>query len=164
MPSPSGTPYYASQNDLTNKWGNTAIQQWSDLDGAGTINVTRVNVALLYADSIINSVFLAGGIFTVYPGSYLVFASTTNGQVLANQWSCIIAGVYLYEAKSGRDEYYQNNLEPLLKKTMHQMQAASSDTKNSMGFDALRRWPVSNAPVGYAPGSRTAFNRGYGHG
>lgn len=145
----SGTPYYASQSDLILKWGTDTIVQWSDLDGAGSVNTSRVNVALLWADAQINSCFFAGGIYTVGPGQPLTLGPIST--VLTNQWACVIAGVYLYEVRSGRDERYLNNLRPQLDEVMKAMHLAASDTKNAMGFDAQRRWPVTNAAVGYCP-------------
>lgn len=145
----NGTPFYATQADLLSKWGQDTITQWSDLDGTGVLDAPRVNTSLLWADAQINAQFAAGGIFTLPNGGYLALGPVS--QILTNQWACIIAGTYLYEVRSGRDEKYNNNLLPQLAEVKKQMHLAASDTKNGMGFDARRSWPVSNAPLGYAP-------------
>ena len=143
----TGTPYYATLTDLTNRWGQQILLQWSDLDGTGSIDSERCNDALLWADSFINSEFLAGGVFTTSP--YLSLGPVSTIQT--NVWACVIAGVYLYEVRSGRDDYYKNNLRPQLDETVKQLHLAAGDNKNAMGFDAQRRWPVSNAATGYCP-------------
>ena len=145
----TGTPYYASLSDMLLRWGSDTVNQWSDLDGTGSVNTSRVNAALLWADAQIDSEFSAGGIYTVGPGQHLTFGPISS--VLTNQWACVIAGVWLYEVRSGRDERYTNNLRPQLDEAMKALHLAASDTKNAQGFDAQRRWPVTNAAVGYCP-------------
>lgn len=145
----TGTPYYATSNDLTDFWGNDIIVQWSDLDGTGSINTTRVNNALLIADAKINAVFASYGTFLATNTDYVT--ASPEGMNLLNQWSCVIAGVYLYEVRSGRDEKYLNNLEPRLKQVMEDIRLTAASAKMGMNIGAQPRWPVTNAAVRYRP-------------
>jgi phage gp36-like protein len=153
----TGTPFYSSQTDLITRWGTDFVTQKSDLDGTGTLNTARVTAALLWADAIIDSEFFAGQVFTVGNGQHLSLGPIST--VLTNQWAVTIAGVRLFEVCSGRGDEYKNNYGPQLEDVMKQIHLAASDTKNAMGFDAQRRWPVSNAAIGYAPNEGGPFRR-----
>jgi hypothetical protein len=154
------TSYYAQQQDLINYWGATTVQQWSDVDGTGTTNTTRIGLALQQADAQINAKFSAPSC----AGWFTVSATGLTGmgplaQALTKFWACVIAGAWLYQTRGLFDDQWKNKLSPLVDKVQNDM--AMSASRNS-GFDAGPSWPVGDvAPVPHTPNENGAPSSPY---
>jgi phage gp36-like protein len=84
--------YYATQDDVENRFGIDNIRIWSQLDNTvETADETRIQAALDYADAYINA-FFRGSQYA----APLVFA--TGGDV-AKVWAATIAGEWLFRSR-----------------------------------------------------------------
>jgi phage gp36-like protein len=144
IPTPSLTSHYAQQSDLINKFGTTDITQWSDVDGTGIINTTRIGIALVWADNVINQNFGPSphGVYNLPVGGYLTLGPM--GTVLCTDWACWIAVAWLYQPRGMNDEY-KTKIEPGLTRAIRECQQAAAG--NLIYFDAARGYPVSDGPV-----------------
>jgi len=85
---------YSTQTDIENVFGEKNVETWSDLDGDGTLDSTRVAASIAYADEFINSM-LRGGVYAIPIGS---------SNVLVTNWSAVLAGAWLYRSRGLRDD------------------------------------------------------------
>ena len=94
---------YTSQADLITRFGLANITKWSDLDGTGTLNTARVQMACDHADAEINQALRGGGysIPLIFQDAY---AEDYVGHI-ANT----IAAFWLYEARGLLDVDPQGN-------------------------------------------------------
>ena len=94
---------YATSQDMLDRLGTGNIQNWSDLDGVGAINTTRVGIALAHADAEINQALRGGGyaiplVFQdAYAQDYISHIATT------------LAVAWLYESRGLLDQDSQGD-------------------------------------------------------
>jgi hypothetical protein len=134
---------YASLDDLQSQWGGENIRVWSNLDNTVyTVNVSRCQAALSYADSEIISFFKDYGNYTTPLQPY------GTDVVIVTRWDAVIAGVWLYQSRGLRDkdEYGDH-----LIKVQANVRAEMFSYRASNKLLASKRWPQSTAPVGYCP-------------
>ena len=92
---------YSTQTDIENVFGQQNVKVWSDLDGDGTLDSTRVAASIAYADEFINSL-LRGGVYAVPIGS---------SNVLITNWSAVLAGAWLYRSRGLLDSAETDKIE-----------------------------------------------------
>jgi len=145
MPEPTGTPFYCSQQGLIDAIGNSYVIRWSDVDGTGVINTTRVNLALLIADAAIDQAFRTVGYYNCPIGAHLSLGPTS--QALTYDWASLLGTEWIYRTRGVTDNVYLDKIAPRLAHAKVEMALCASG-KRTTGFDATIRWPVSNgAPV-----------------
>jgi hypothetical protein len=141
MPVVSGQ--YASSTDLITRFGCINIEKWSDLDGAGQTNLTRLQEALTEADSEIISTF-------ANYGNYASPLQPLGSDVATvRRWDVVLAGAWLYESRGFRDgeDATGDRLRGLVEEVRSEMRAYRAANK----LNAVRRWPTSTAPVTVGP-------------
>ncbi|MHA1220126.1 MAG: phage protein Gp36 family protein [Candidatus Heimdallarchaeota archaeon] len=91
---------YVSQSDIENVFGVNNVIAYSNLDNdSTTVNATRVQAAIEWAESYVNSRFR--------DGKYQIPFSSACKEVI--NWCATLAGIWLYEARGLRDENEEGN-------------------------------------------------------
>jgi len=91
---------YISQSDIENIFGVNNVIAYSNLDSDNTtVNITRVQAAIEWAESYVNSRFRNG--------KYQIPFPTTCKEVV--NWCATLAGIWLYEARGMRDGNEEGN-------------------------------------------------------
>lgn len=80
---------YIAQADIENVFGVDNVKIWSDLQGTGTLDSTRIDAAIAYAEEELNNRFRNG--------KYeLPFAPVTN---VIKYWAAAFAGLWLFDSR-----------------------------------------------------------------
>ena len=132
---------YATQANLTAKWGSSNILKWSDLDGTNVLDANRCAAALAWADAEINS-RLTGGQYAVP-----LQAMDPYTTLIVQDWSATLAGWWLYTSRGLLDKDEQGDKLTSQKKAVEDgLNAARSGARR---LAATRRW----APNPTGPGA-----------
>lgn len=110
---------YATQTDVENIFGASAVSKWADRDGDGDSvkKAARIAASLAFADNFIND-FLRGG-----PVSIPITTTPTPGTIV--DVAARLAGVWLYEGR-GIEDIDPNLSQPFHRLAMHRRDAHSA--------------------------------------
>lgn len=99
MTAPAASGRYITSADLINQFGTTNINVWSDLDGAGTPNTTRLGLALAWGEAAVENRFRKSR----YSVPFTPAGAPGGGwDPMLTTWMAVMAGLWLYRNRRMR--------------------------------------------------------------
>jgi phage gp36-like protein len=132
--------YFSSQTDLENRWGQQNIATWSDTNGQGFANEQRIQAALTWAQQYINGRFYGAGLWSAQQSANMALGAF--GQTLANEWTCVLAGYWLYTSRGLVDKEMEGKIAPAYHRALNEIELNAWSRLG--GWDAPERWPQTD--------------------
>lgn len=136
--------YYISANDVYNKFGEDNIAIWSNLDNdtEATVDTTRLNAAIEYAEEYVQDRFRNGR----YQVPFVATTGTLPRCIV--DWMATKAGAWLYENRGTRDGSnnadWENRIAALTRNIDADIDSVLAGTRE---LQLAPTWPTPTAPT-----------------